>query len=422
MYAQTLITSILVDRPARQRTQLPGIEELADSISRLGLINPITISSSSVLVAGERRLEACKYLGWTHVPTFQVDDARTETDLYAIELEENIKRVDLPWQERVRAIEAYHKMRKAENPQWTQDDTAAAIGIERQTVGQQLAVAQEMHINPKVAEAPKYTVARGITERQAARRNDVEILRFQSILTPHTPTTPTEPTIQTADFVAWAPSYVGPRFNFVHCDFPYGINADGFAQGSAAAHGGYVDTEDTYWQLCKALADNLDTLTAPSAHFIFWFSMKFYRQTLDFFHTESDIVFDPFPLIWMKTDNAGILPDPSRGPRRIYETALYGRRGDRPVVQAVANAYGAPTVRHTHMSEKPEPMLRHFFRMVVDKTSTVLDPTCGSGSAIRAAEGLGAAHVRGLELNPEFAARAELELVKARKLREVVGV
>ena len=31
-------------------------------------------------------------------------------------------------------------------------------------------------------------------------------------------------------------------FNFIHCDFPYGINADGFDQGSAAEMGGYEDS------------------------------------------------------------------------------------------------------------------------------------------------------------------------------------
>jgi DNA modification methylase len=144
--------------------------------------------------------------------------------------------------------------------------------------------------------------------------------------------------------------------------------------------------------------------------------MKFYRETIDLLEKKSDFVVEPFPLIWMKTDNVGILPDPQRGPRRIYETALLARRGDRKVVSPVANAYGAPTVRDRHMSEKPEPVLRHFFRMLVDENSLVLDPTCGSGSAIRAAESLRAKHVLGLEINPEFADRAQAALAAARRM------
>lgn len=126
---------------------------------------------------------------------------------------------------------------------------------------------------------------------------------------------------------------------------------------------------------------------------------------------------NPLPLVWVKSDGVGILPDPERGPRQIYETCFFGARGDRKIVGAVANAYSAPTVRDKHMSEKPEPMLRHFFRMFVDQNTVMLDPTCGSGSALRAAESLGASFVLGLEINEEFAGRAREALVRSRSLK-----
>ena len=107
-------------------------------------------------------------------------------------------------------------------------------------------------------------------------------------------------------------------------------------------------------------------------------------------------------LIWLKSDNAGLLPDHSRGPRRIYETAFLGSRGDRKLVQAVSNGVSAPTTKLIHMSEKPLPVLRHFFRMVVDEYSNVLDPTAGSAGAIKAAANMGAASALGLEKSTEF--------------------
>jgi predicted RNA methylase len=69
------------------------------------------------------------------------------------------------------------------------------------------------------------------------------------------------------------------------------------------------------------------------------------------------------------------------------------------------------------MSEKPEPMLRHFFGMLVDENTVMLDPTCGSGSALRAAESVGAKYVLGIEANSEFAALARTALKQARALR-----
>ena len=120
----------------------------------------------------------------------------------------------------------------------------------------------------------------------------------------------------------------------------------------------------------------------------------------------------------MKSDNIGILPDPERGPRRIYETCFFGSRGDRRIVRPTSNAVSAASDRMEHMSAKPEIMLASFYRMFVDSNTIMLDPTCGSGSALRAAEGLFASHTVGLERNPEFAARANAALRKSRQVRK----
>ena len=74
------------------------------------------------------------------------------------------------------------------------------------------------------------------------------------------------------------------------------------------------------------------------------------------------------------------------------------------------------------MSAKPEPVLRHFFRMFVDENSTVLDPTCGSGTALRAAESLGAAHILGIEVNKEFAERAAFAVEDSRRTQKVAPI
>jgi predicted RNA methylase len=62
-------------------------------------------------------------------------------------------------------------------------------------------------------------------------------------------------------------------------------------------------------------------------------------------------------------------------------------------------------------------MLKHFFRMVVDDMAEVLDPTCGSGSALRAAESMGAGRVMGLERDKEMAESARAELRRHRNLQ-----
>lgn len=417
-FERVLISKITVLRDIRQRRELPEIEELAESIARLGLINPITVTREFILVAGERRLTACKSLGWDSIPVQFAEDSSDE-HVRAIELEENIKRVDLPWQDRARAIQEYHALQASETSNWSLEDTAAAIGVHKTEVSRQITVAKELS-NPRIAEAPKFSVAYGIVSRNNERKDHQQLEQLKSAIAAPKPEEAPR-SILHADFTEWAPTYTGPKFNLIHCDFPYGINMQESDQGSGSAHGAYDDSPDVYWSLIGCLIENLDRIATPSCHLLFCFSMKYYQPTIDLIERETDFTIEPFPLIWMKTDNVGILPDPQRGPRRIYETALLARRGDRKVVQAVANAYGAPSVRERHMSEKPEPMLRHFFRMLVDENSLVLDPTCGSGSAIRAAESLRAKFVLGLERDKEFADRAQHALDQSRKLSKVAS-
>lgn len=418
------ISQIWLDREKRQRKTLTDIPGLAQSIATLGLINPIVIKRDFELVAGERRLAAHKHLGLIDIQCQYVDEI-DPLYLHQLELEENIKRVQLDWRDECLAVEEYDRLRRAQDPGWNQDKTGEALGITQANVSDRIRVAEAIKAGDKqIIEAPKYSVAKGIVERKAARAADGAIAAIRKTFggSNGENKTPVEKTtILNTSFVEWAESYDGPRFNFIHCDFPYGIGADGFNQGGAAAHGGYEDSAETYWNLCRSLARNLNRIATDSAHIMFWFSMEYYHETLQFFADETDFKINKFPLIWTKSDNSGILPDATRGPRRIYETAFFGSRGDRPIVRACSNSHAAPSVRGRHMSEKNEAMLRYFFGMFVDENTAILDPTCGSGSALRAADSMGAAYVQGLELNPEFATLAEAEFRKARALRKAAS-
>lgn len=414
------IGDIIINRAERQRRDLPELSVLADSISRLGLIHPIVITRDMVLVAGECRLEATRSLGWSHINCQYVDDLEPSV-ARAIELEENVKREKLEWLDEVEAVLEYHELRLSEDSEWTQERTANALGFKINSVTERMLVAREARTgNKMVTGAPRLSTAIGIVRRAESRKDD-EALAALGPRTKISPETSIPDSILCADFNEWAGTYVGPRFNFIHCDFPYGINANKFNQGSASAHGGYSDTEQDYWRLVTTLVANEDRLFGESAHIMFWFSMDYYTETLAFFEKHSSFRLATKPLIWTKSDNVGILPDPERGPRQIYETCLFGSRGDRKIVRPTSNSVAFPSQRDEHMSIKPEGMLAQFFRMFVDTNTIMLDPTCGSGGALRAGETLNASHVVGLEANPDFAARANIALNKARSLRKANG-
>lgn len=185
--------------------------------------------------------------------------------------------------------------------------------------------------------------------------------------------------------------------------------------------GGYESTPEIYFHLMDGLLASWEKFMFPSAHILWWFAFKFREETEARFEKalkNYDVRIQPVPLIWHKTDNRGILADPMRGPRNIGEYALLISTGDRKIVKPVSNIYGAPTSKadSIHTNEKPEPMLKHFLSMLVDGHSRVFDPTCGSGSSVRTAESLGAEAALGLELNPDFAERAQSKLLQARRL------
>jgi hypothetical protein len=432
---------ITVNRDERQRRELIDIDNLAASIALRGQLQPVVITRDHVLVAGERRFAAVSQLGDRPLRCVYVEEL-DRAELRAIELEENMKRLDLTWQDRCLAIAEYHEFKVAADPEWSIAATARLLVMSDTACGVHIRIAAEIRAgNKMIIEAPKFTTARGLVERKSQRQEASETEQLLAMVAAKPKPRPSEkPSVSgfapgesefpaddmteadysliadlaadkstgyilNEDFKFWAETYNGPKFNLIHCDFPYGVGMHKSDQGSGDAHGSYEDTPELYWSLADTLLNNLDNFCSPSAHLIFWFSMDFYSETFALLSSKFKV--SPFPLIWYKSDNSGILPDVNRGPRRVYETAFFASRGDRKIVRAVSNVAAASITRGKHMSEKSQDVLRHFFRMVVDEHSAVLDPTCGSGSAIRAAAATGASRYLGLEINPEFAELAD---------------
>lgn len=402
------ISSISVDRANRQRRELTGIEELAVSMRDNGQFHPVIVHrDTGILVTGERRLAAAKSLGWDAIHVQWADELEPD-QLHAIELEENIKRVDLSWQDRVRAVEEYHKLRAERDPTWTLEKTADALGSSKTVVASDIAVSREMRANPKIAEASQLSAAKNLVQRTLERRKASEASSITAALE-----VKRDRLIIHQNFNEWAWDYQGPKFNFLHCDFPYGINMDKTSQGTHhETQAMYEDTKDTYFQLLRTLQDTQDIVMDESCHIMFWFHMNYYIETVNCLE-DCGFVVNPVPLIWHKTDNTGIISDPNRRPRHIYETALLGARGDRKLVRPKSDVIGHPTVSDTfHSANKPASMLRHFFEMLVDDTTVMLDPTAGSGSAVKLCKAMGAKYVLGLEKEKEFVQQANREPLK----------
>ena len=80
-------------KEGRRRLDRSHVQELADSIRQLGLLNPITIDRENCLIAGLHRLEAAKMLGWPEIEctVSSLDGLQAEL----AEIDENIVRSGL---------------------------------------------------------------------------------------------------------------------------------------------------------------------------------------------------------------------------------------------------------------------------------------------------------------------------------------
>lgn len=86
----------------RIRKDFGDLQELADDIKENGLINPPVVTSDNppVLIAGERRLKACKLLGWKQIEVRPMSVRDAEHQLM-LEISENEVRKEFSKKERI---------------------------------------------------------------------------------------------------------------------------------------------------------------------------------------------------------------------------------------------------------------------------------------------------------------------------------
>ena len=127
----------IIPNPTQPRTQFDeeALDELADSIRQLGVIQPVTVKKADngkyIIISGERRWRAAQRADLTTLPAYirEVDDE----NLHAMALVENIQRQDL------NAIEiALGMQRLIDECHLTQDALSEKVGKKRSSVSNYL--------------------------------------------------------------------------------------------------------------------------------------------------------------------------------------------------------------------------------------------------------------------------------------------
>ncbi len=395
------LTSITVpvDRQ-RKSFNKKALEDLADSIVDKGLLHPIVCTRQGdklTLIAGHRRLLAITSLAdkkqlYEHdgttlepscIPFILIED-RGRLKLREVELEENIIREDLTWQERTEAIDELHTLRQAQNPTQTDTETAKELAqvsgqaeiTHRKEVARARIISPHLD-DPEVKAARSSNEAFNIVTRKLQGQFDEELKRRGvGKKSPHT--------LIHGDLIVELAKIKRPRFDCIIADPPYGMDAHKFGDAAKLSHR-YKDTAKAATRAAEYILTESFRVAKQEAHLYMFCDVDHFHMLREYTIISG---WDPFrtPLIWDK-GTAGHAPIGTRGFRRTYEIILFASKGNKPLGGLYSDVIEVPNLRDKiYAAQKPAALYSKLISYSCVPGDKVLDPCCGCGTIFEAAK------------------------------------
>ena len=413
--------SIIV-APERQRKHFDAtkLAELGGSIEANGLLQAIVlrlVDGKYTLVAGERRLRAMKdliALGQSFsydgepVPAGLVPHTLlSELDPLAAEeaeLEENLQRENLTWQEKAAAVARLTNLRKAQALQAglpvpsiaaiSEEVRGSSEGVNQETTRREIIVAKHLN-NPAIKAAKTVDEAFKILRKEETAAKNAELgiqvgRTFSAKL--HT--------LFNEDSTHWLHEAASASYDVILTDPPYGMGADEFGDSGGRAEGahGYKDDYETFMRCATALAFEGFRVAKTQAHMYCFCDPDRFSQLKALMVEAGWNVFRT-PLIWYKR-NGSRAPWPEQGPQRKYEFILYAVKGKKPVLKMAGDVLDfSPDTNLGHGAQKPVALFQELLSRSCLPGNAVLDPFCGTGPIFTAANEL-RCMATGVEIDP----------------------
>lgn len=428
-HTSRFINLAAVDIPPRQRTDMSveALENLKASIESEGLLHAPVLrrgaEGNHILVAGERRIRAMKALHDGHktffynrelVPHYCIPftDIEADDDISALtaELNENLMREELTWQDRVRAQADLQRLRLAQNPRQTFEATAEEIvgktgqgkpAIVRQEISRAMLTADFLD-DPDVRNAKNEKWAWNMAAR---KMRDVFAQQLATSVT-------SNHTFITGDATAIVPT-LDSTFSCFIIDPPYGVRADTFHPGNGPTEQlhEYEDTPEHALDLSITLISQCTKIATEEAHLWLFCDVELFLQLREAARSLGWIVFRT-PLIWNKGSTGYILRQANI--RRGYEMLLFAQRSEKRGLSQLLQDVIPISSRDgekIHAAQKPVALYETLLRVSCSAGQRVLDPCCGSGTIFHAAQALKIS-ATGIENDASFAKQCESVLVE----------
>lgn len=380
-------------RPADEKT----VSELADSLLRFGQLQQIILDDDNELIDGFHRYSAAQLVGWTHLDAMLKSDV-TETLAREIELETNIRRKDMTWMERAKAITEIDRLKRITNPNWGQAQTAAVVGTSRKAdVADAVKLTSMMELFPEIANAKNMSQAMNMAAQKArmiSRAVDVQAAPSNAVSEVAT-------RIVNMDALEFIKTLPDNSIDHIITDPPFGVAYDARMASTVGASSAYEDSESTYRRLLTIVPD-LYRVLKPDGFCVWFFGMSWYTEVHAAFKLAGFTV-DDMPIIWDRTDGRTYTNRPDRYFTRGYDVALHTFKGNPIMVQkAKPNILRIPPVasndRET-LVERPVELYAELIQRMTHPGQIVADFFVGSGSCPAAAASLGRNYI-GSELDP----------------------
>lgn len=385
----------------RVRKDFGNLDELCDSIRAVGLIQPIVVTRDLQLIAGERRLRALKKIGVSvlvHGKLFIYNDEQDELKIKAMEIEENVKRKELSWQEAVLAkkrlleiMQQIHGVSRPGHPSRSDslgitspgfgiNKLAALLGESNAQTSKDIELAELIEAVPVLARAETKEAAR----RQASLAISVAGAIQQQAKNP--PKTEQKWTLYQGDFVNNVNNIEPGSIDFAVTDPPYGEDTQGmgpnskqliatpFADGLAPTRDLLVQLASSAWRVLRE-----DRFSA------WFFGFELYSDLVTTLQNCGFVV-DLTPLIWIK--NTVINTSPYTRYGRSYEPILIARKGEpklfRPAQRDVIAVQNVITTgvqeKKFYQAQKPVELIERLILDMSPPGATVVDFCAGSGT------------------------------------------
>lgn len=419
------LKSLEVRKRQRSVITTSALNDLKESILSKGLLHPPVVwhdaeTQTYVLSCGERRLRALEALTKEgkvfkcdgvpvpkdYIPITEVTEL-SAADLLETELEENILREELVWQDRVQALAAIHAQRLSENPTQTRTDTARELAGKSGTTterGARYALTQALIISEKLDD-PKIQKARNAKEAQALILKAEEEALRSTLAKRRIATTGADHGIKIrhGDLFTILPALDEGSVDLVLSDPPYGIGAGsaGF-RGRAVHHHNYTDDPETAIRVAQTILAEGFRICKSRGNLFLFCDVKRWTEFRTMASRMGWEVF-PRPIIWQKSESEGLAPWGRQGFRCTYDAILYGTKGGRGLITSpidILNVKRVPRNLRLHAAEKPVDLLRLLIECSTLAGDFVLDPCCGSGSTLVAAKECGRRGL-GIELDED---------------------